>query len=57
MEFFEFLSSSLDLGFHLDGVLSLVQPFDSMFELLDSFLGFLDLDVVSVDNNFSLGVN
>ena len=57
MEFFECLSSSLDLGFHSVGLLLLVQPFESMFELLDSFLGFLDLDVVSVDNNFSLGVN
>lgn len=57
MEFFECLSSSLDLGLHSVSYFLLVQPFDSMFELLDSFLGFLDLDVVSVDNNFSLGVN
>ena len=57
MEFFEFLRSIFDLGLHSVGQLLLVQPLDSMFELLDSVLGLLDLDSVSVLNNFSLGVN
>lgn len=57
MELFEFLRSSFDLGLHSTSQLLLVQPFDSVFELLDSVLGLLDLDVVSVLNDFSLGVN
>ena len=57
MEFFEFLRSIFDLGLHCVSHLLLVQPLDSMFELLDSVLGLFDLDIVSVFNNFSLGVN
>lgn len=57
MELFEFLRSSFDLGLHSTSQLLLVQPFDSVFELLDSVLGLLDLYVVSLLNDYSLGVN